>query len=184
MRRLGAILAVALLVPVSASAARSKGCPNANRRATATDAVAMRAAVLCLVNQQRTTRHLPALHANPRLQRSAQGWTSHMVAARMFSHGSNFAGRITATGYLWSFAGENIATGYPTPRTVVNGWMHSAGHCHNILDPRFRHIGVGVIARPVQPYGSGGATWTQDFGLPLIAQAPSANFGPAARCPY
>jgi hypothetical protein len=40
----------------------------------------MRAAVLCLINRQRTSRGLPTLHASRRLNRSAQGWTEHIVA--------------------------------------------------------------------------------------------------------
>jgi uncharacterized protein YkwD len=184
MRRLIAIVAVALLVPAAVSAGRARGCANANRRATRGDAAAMRAAILCLVNQQRTSRHLPPLHADTRLNRSAQGWTNHMVSARVFTHGSNFAGRITAAGYIWSAAGENIATGFPTPRAVLSGWMRSTGHCENILSPSFRDLGIGVVARPVRGYASGPATWTQDFGLPRGAHAPSHNLGPARGCPY
>jgi uncharacterized protein YkwD len=183
MRRLAAAVGVALLVPAAASAGRARGCPNANRRATVTDAGPMRAAVLCLVNQQRTSRHLPPLRANARLDHSAQAWTRHMVAARVFMHG-NPGARISAAGYRWQAYGENIATGYATPRAVVSGWMHSTGHCQNILDPRFRDLGVGVVARPVRRYGSAGATWTQDFGLAQGARPRSGNFRPSAGCPY
>jgi uncharacterized protein YkwD len=182
-----AVAACAALVPAAAatgSAAGPRGCSNANRRATATDAAAMRAAVLCLVNRQRRQRHLRALHANGKLDHSAQRWTSHMVAAGVFSHGANFAARITAAGYRWSAAGENIATGYPTPRAVVAGWMRSAGHCRNILDPTFRDLGIGVVARPVRGYAGGPATWTEDFGLAQGQRPPSHNFGPASGCPY
>jgi uncharacterized protein YkwD len=183
--RLAAIAVVALLVApaAGASAGRARGCPNANRRATASDGRAMRAAVLCLVNQQRTSRHLPPLRANARLDRSAQGWSRHMVAARVFMHG-NPGARINAAGYRWQAYGENIATGYATPHAVVSGWMHSTGHCHNILDPRFRDLGIGVVARPVRPFGSAGATWTEDFGLAQGARAPSRNFVPRNGCPY
>jgi uncharacterized protein YkwD len=107
-----------------------------------------------------------------------------MVSARVFTHGSNFARRITAAGYIWSAAGENIATGFPTPRAVLSGWMRSTGHCENILSPSFRDLGIGVVARPVRGYASGPATWTQDFGLPRGAHAPSHNLGPARGCPY
>jgi uncharacterized protein YkwD len=62
--------------------------------------------------------------------------------------------------------------------------MHSTGHCHNILDPRFRDLGIGVVARPVRPFGSAGATWTEDFGLAQGARAPSRNFVPRNGCPY
>jgi uncharacterized protein YkwD len=44
-----------------------------------------------------------------------------------------------------SVAGENVAYGYPTGRSVVNdGWMHSEGHRANILNPRFRLMGIGA----------------------------------------
>jgi uncharacterized protein YkwD len=144
----------------------------------------MRAAVLCLVNRERRTRGLPALREDRRLDRSAQGWTAHMVTARQFTHGANFAARITATGFVWSAAGENIATGYPTPRAVVAGWMASAGHCRNILSPIFSAIGIGVMARPVAGHASGPATWTQDFALPMGKHAPSRRTGPQNGCPY
>jgi uncharacterized protein YkwD len=184
IRRLAALAAAAAAVLAPATATAAPRCPNADRRATTRDAAAMRAAVLCLVNRQRTSRHLPALHANLRLDHSAQGWTNHMVAAGVFSHGSHFAARISAAGYRWMNAGENIATGYPTPRAVVAAWMASTGHCHNILDPQFRDLGIGVLARPVRGYASGPATWTEDFGLQQGQRAPSHNFGPADGCPY
>jgi uncharacterized protein YkwD len=179
-----ATTAVALAAAATtAASASSSNCANANRRVTPDDTAAMRAAVLCLVNQQRTSRHLPPLHASARLTRSAQGWTNHMVASNTFAHGANFAARITAVGYPWSAAGENIATGFPTPRAVVTGWMRSTDHCRNILSPAYRNLGVGVSARAVRGYASGPATWTQDFALPRGAHPPSHNLGPANGCP-
>lgn len=44
-----------------------------------------------------------------------------------------------------STAGENVAYGYPTGKSVVNqGWMRSAGHRRNILSPSFRLMGIGA----------------------------------------
>lgn len=40
-------------------------------------------------------------------------------------------------------AGENLAAGYDTPEDVMKGWMGSEGHRNNILDPKYREIGVG-----------------------------------------
>jgi uncharacterized protein YkwD len=144
----------------------------------------MRTAVVCLINQQRAAHRLPALQADSRLDRSAQAWSNAMVAKHDFSHGANFAGRITATGFRWASAGENIATGYRTPRQVVRAWMGSAGHCENILNPTFRDVGTGVNRHGVRGFASGPATWTQDFALPLGQSAPSHNWGPAKGCPY
>ena len=65
------------------------------------------------------------LHTSQRLNRSAQGWTEAMVRSDSFTHGSDFAARITAVGFVWSMAGENIATGFSTPAQVIRGWMAS-----------------------------------------------------------
>jgi hypothetical protein len=62
--------------------------------------------------------------------------------------------------------------------------MASAGHCENILDPRFSRVGTGIVDRGVPRYGNGGATWTQDFALPRGSRYPSGDFGPADGCPY
>ncbi len=125
---------------------------------------AMRKAVVCLVNKQRAERGLPALGESRQLDRSAQGWSNWMVRAASFTHGSNFTGRLSAVGYNWSIAGENIATGFSTPWDVMKGWMGSSDHCHNILAPQFTDIGVGVNSHRLGIYGP--STWTQDFGLP------------------
>jgi uncharacterized protein YkwD len=102
----------------------------------------------------------------------------------VFSHGPSLASRITRAGLSWSDIGENIATGFATPRQVVAAWMASAGHCRNILNPSFRLVGVGVDPRPVRGWASGPATWTEDFALALGARPPSGNWGPAGGCPY
>ncbi|MCR5833423.1 MAG: CAP domain-containing protein [Selenomonadaceae bacterium] len=41
--------------------------------------------------------------------------------------------------------GENIAAGQDTPEDVVDSWMNSEGHRENILDPRFKEIGIGCV---------------------------------------
>ena len=161
-------------------------CLGADAPATVAPAQQLRTAVVCLVNLQRTGRHIPALRASPLLDRSAQGWTDLMVLTGNFSHGPGnaFALRISAAGYDWQTAGENIATGYPTPRSVVTAWMASADHCRNILNPAFRDVGTGINPRPVRGAATGPATWTQDFGLLQSQSPPSGNLRPADGCPY
>ena len=89
---------------------------------------------------------------------------------------------LSAVGYNWSAAGENIATGFSTPWAVIKGWMGSTDHCRNILDPQFADLGVGVNSHRLGPYGP--STWTQDFGLWMGHRAPSGNRGPQNGCPY
>ncbi len=144
----------------------------------------MRAAVLCLINKQRASRGLPVLHESHQLDVSSQRWTNTMVVTGNFWHGNDFAARITKAGYIWSAAGENLATGYTTPADVVKAWMASKDHCQNILDPAYLDVGTGISRHPVGTWASGPSTWTQDFALPLHAQAPSNNKAPANGCPY
>jgi uncharacterized protein YkwD len=164
------------------AAAHAKGCANANVPAARASKSEMRKAVVCLINKERTSRGLPALHVSAKLDSSAQGWTNTMVDDDSFTHGEDFAARISATGFQWSEAGENIASGYRTPAQVVSAWMASPGHCRNILDPQYAEVGTGVVARAVRSAASQPSTWTQDFALGLYQQAPSANWGPADGC--
>jgi uncharacterized protein YkwD len=178
------IAAAAICLAPAASARAHPTCSYADTPASAATRAQMRAAVVCLINHQRTKRHLPALHARPSLDRSAQRWTNTMIASRRFTHGGNFAARITAAGFNWSAAGENIATGFATPHDVVRAWMASTGHCRNILDPTFADVGTGVSPHPVGHLPGAPATWTQDFGLQAGHTPPSGNHRPARGCPY
>ena len=143
-----------------------------------------KAAIVCLINLERTSRGLPALRVSVRLDRSAQHWSLSMVADNDFSHGADFGARIRMFGFDWSAAGENIATGYPTAAAVLTGWMANLGHCQNILSARFAFIGTGIAPQGISSVGTGSVTWTQDFGLPIGWRAPSRKLGPAHGCPY
>lgn len=173
------LAAVALAAPTSAVAAGK--CTNRHTPATRISAAAMRKAVVCLINAQRVHYGLPRLRENRRLDRSAQGWSDRMVRSATFTHGA-FTARLSAVGYNWAAAGENIASGFSTPWDVVRGWMGSPEHCQNILSPTFSDVGVGVNTHHLGIYGP--STWTQDFGLPMGHHAPSHSSGPQSGCPY
>jgi uncharacterized protein YkwD len=178
-----AVLAALPAALVPAARADAHGCAHAHTLIAAASRHQLQRSVVCLINQQRRRHHLPRLRGNQRLNRSAQGWTNAMVRHGNFSHGADFASRITAAGLSWSMAGENIATGFETPSSVVRAWMASDGHCRNILSASFADVGTGVSGRGVAGSGSAG-TWTQDFALPMGHGAPSHNYGPANGCPY
>jgi uncharacterized protein YkwD len=185
-RRFATIVAmlVASMSFVSVAAAHSRGCAAAQTTIVHTSRAQLQRAVVCLVNQQRNGRGLPGLRESSRLNRSAQGWTNVMVTHRNFSHGADFAARISAVGFDWSNVGENIATGYATPTAVVKAWMASTGHCQNILNPMYRYVGTGVSDNSIAGYSTRAGTWTQDFGLLMGQHAASGNWGPAEGCPY
>lgn len=182
------VAAVAVLVAsmsfAGVATARGRGCRGARTPIARTSRASLQRTVVCLINHQRRRRGLPALRENARLNRSAQGWTDVMVTHRDFSHGADFAARISAVGFDWSNVGENIATGYRTATAVVRAWMASKGHCQNILNPVYRYVGTGVADNSISGYSTLAGTWTQDFGL-LMGQHPaSAKWGPAEGCPY
>lgn len=132
--------------------------------------------VLTLVNQKRAAGAycggVPKAPTTPltldtRLRCAARKHSMDMGMKNFFSHtgsnGSTFTQRITNAGYVYTAAGENIAAGQTTPTAVVDGWMKSTGHCNNIMNPNFKHLGVGYS------YASGATYrhyWTQDFGRP------------------
>jgi uncharacterized protein YkwD len=51
--------------------------------------------------------------------------------------------------------------GQRTPADVVNDWVLSSGHCLNLMEPRFRYLGVGFVFEQGDEYGE---YWVQNFG--------------------
>jgi uncharacterized protein YkwD len=176
------VLAGQVFISTAAGAAPRRRCPHADARATRLPKPALRAAIVCLINDARAAHRLPTLYESGRLDDAAQRWTDVMVARDVFTHGGDPAARITAAGLSWSTTGENIATGYPTPRRVVAAWMNSSEHCRNILNPTYSELGTGVDGRPVRGFATAPATWTEDFALPAGRRPPSHNWAPADGC--
>ena len=136
-----------------------------------------RVAVRCLVNRRRLNHGLRPLGKSGRLKRAAQRHTSYMQDHRCFAHECpgepSVLSRLKRVNYIvgglssWMY-GENIAYGerrLGTPRAIVRAWMRSPGHRYNILNPRFRQMGIGFSRGiPPQP-GASGSTITTDFGM-------------------
>jgi hypothetical protein len=115
-----------------------------------------------------------------------------MVSDRHFAHqdesGHNVVGRVLATdpslGDRWLVLGENLGWGsysLATPRSMVEGWMHSPTHRDNILFAEFDEIGVGITRGAPIPGGSSGAlTYTTVFGK--VAPPASRSATTRNRC--
>jgi uncharacterized protein YkwD len=123
---------------------------------------ALEAQVLTLVNKVRATAGCKALTSNSRLVLAARRHSQFMADSGKHGHDGIGDGtpqdRIEKAGYSWRGWGENIAWGYRTADSVMDGWMNSSGHRANILNCAYVEIGVGV--------DRGGTNWTQDFGIP------------------
>jgi len=134
--------------------------------------------VSALVNQEREVQNLPPFKWNDKLLAAARGHSVDMAEQDYFSHdsldGRKFSQRITSAGYQWSACAENIAAGYTSPETVMNGWMASPGHRANILSTAYCDIGVGYAYDDASTYGH---YWTQDFGRQQgVSVCPAAEF--------
>jgi uncharacterized protein YkwD len=178
-----AALCVLLVLPAAGSAAsgaakakRAQACANTELVPDAANVAAVRAAVLCLHNRERSARGLAPLKEHAKLREAADAHSVNMVEGSFFSHdspgGVDMADRILGTGYArnqgWSL-GENIAWGtgdLATAAEIHRAWMRSPGHKSNILRRQFREIGIGIaIGAPVDSGGLDGATYTADFGV-------------------
>jgi uncharacterized protein YkwD len=52
---------------------------------------------------------------------------------------------VRARGYRYRLIGENLALGYRSSQSVVNGWMNSPGHRENILTSGFDEVGIALV---------------------------------------
>ena len=115
--------------------------------------------VVRLVNVERSKAGLSPLEYDWELSRVARYKSQDMSDLGYFSHTSPTYGSpfqmMKSFGISYRSAGENIARGYTTPASVVEGWMNSQGHRANILNSSFTEIGVGYVAN--------GNYWTQMF---------------------
>jgi uncharacterized protein YkwD len=173
-RRIRLALATAVVAAAIASlpaqAHAAAGCANADANPNDISLAAAKHATLCLLNHERRSRGIRPLSDNGSLNLASQRHASDMSRRNYFAHG-NFVARIRSARYLknahgWT-VGENIAWGsmdYATPANIVDAWMHSSGHRANILNGKFREIGLGVArGAPVGGQEHGG-TYVTDFG--------------------
>ena len=151
-----ALVAVALSpgVPAQADAAKMEaGCDDrgagSGRQQPALDVT------LCLINEVRSRRNVPVLHAEPRLARAAHRHAVDMERHGYFSHvslgGRTLVDRLRRARYIprhcaWH-VGEALAWGShaaATPASRVRAWMHSRRHRKVLVDPDYREAGIGI----------------------------------------
>lgn len=112
---------------------------------------------------------VPALSWSCQLDTAANRHARDMVSNNFFSHtgsdGSSMSERITAAGYSWSAAAENIAAGQSSVSTVMSGWLASEGHCRNIMSSANTQLGA-ALATAEPGTTNYGRYWVQNFARP------------------
>lgn len=132
--------------------------------------------IISLTNDKRAQNGLPALSANSALSTAAAAKAADMLASDYWAHNSP-TGRtpwsfITAAGYRYIYAGENLARDFSDAASVVSAWMNSPSHRSNLMDGNFTEIGVAVAGGKLG--GKEGTLVVQMFGA-RISQAPATQ---------
>jgi uncharacterized protein YkwD len=173
MHPLFAASAVALFVagcaiPVPAPAPSPPAPPNAGASPSAYSRTESR--IFDLINRQRQHNGLPALVFNAELDRMAKIQATNMARLRKLAHNlpesqtPTLGDRARYVGYPFGRIAENVAEGFPNAETVVQGWMTSSGHRHNVLDGGVVETGIGIARAP-----GGGLYFCQVFGKRLAS---------------
>ena len=110
--------------------------------------------MFALLNGARRDAGLAPLVFDPQLATIARAYCDEMVRGHFFGHVSPTTGtvadRVRRAGIAASMVGENVSQG-ESPEAAHQGLMDSPGHRANMLDPRFTHVGVGVVATNAEP---------------------------------
>lgn len=103
--------------------------------------------VLKYTNEARAEVGVAPLVLDETLSKAACHRAAEMDYYDTFSHtrpdGTSCFSVFDEYGIRYGWAGENIASGYPSPRAVVNGWINSPGHYANMINESFTKLGVG-----------------------------------------
>lgn len=135
-----------------------------------------------LVNVERVQRGLPPLEASSALSDAAEQKSFDMLQKNYFSHwapdGTAPWTFLRNAGYLYTFAGENLAMGFSDAEGVVAAWMQSDRHRENILSPNYHEIGVYVREGTLQ--GKKTTLVVEFFGTSYVSSSVAGARTPSA----
>lgn len=101
------------------------------------------------MNDHREDQGLEPLVWNDALGGVAQAHSKDMRDRNYFKHenpdGEDPFDRMRAAGISYRGAGENIAQGYRTGQSVLDGWLGSTGHRVNIEKSAYTDHGLGYV---------------------------------------
>jgi uncharacterized protein YkwD len=168
-------LLAALAGVLVAVVAPSQG--SARPLSSAVPEAALQGALLGQINAFRSTHGLARLRVSGALDAVAGGHSAQMARLGYFSHdsanGQSFSMRIahaySPRGYRSWSVGENLVWGGPDigAARAFQLWLSSPPHRANLLNARWREVGLGAVHSSSAPgvYGGGAATIvTADFG--------------------
>ncbi len=106
-------------------------------------------ALIDLTNESRIQFNEAPLVRNELLDQAATLKGNDMVSKGYFAHNSPEGLTpwhwLSQAGYDFLYAGENLAINFTDSTDVKNAWLKSPGHRANLLNVRFREIGVATV---------------------------------------
>lgn len=125
------------------------------------------------INTFRVQNGRAPLKLSVALVRAAEWMSNDMAHHDNFghddSHGRDFVARLRAFGYNKPTKGENIDAGASTAAATLSHWKSSPEHRANLLNAKFKVMGVGRAHDASSEYGW---YWTADFGGTVTRTMP------------
>ncbi|NTW75363.1 MAG: CAP domain-containing protein [Candidatus Moranbacteria bacterium] len=101
-----------------------------------------------LANGERKQRGIAELSVSNTLEKAAALKLTDMEKNGYFAHTSPQGLTpwffMDKADYGYRYAGENLAIHFTDPKSEHIAWMNSEKHCQNVLDPRFREVGIAI----------------------------------------
>ena len=105
--------------------------------------------VIRLTNEKRAQNGLSPVSENSALDSAALAKGNDMLAKGYWAHfapdGTSPWSFFVSFGYKYRYAGENLARDFSSATSAVDAWMNSPTHRENILNPKYREVGIGVV---------------------------------------
>lgn len=131
-------------------------------------AAVTKSVLINLLNRDRQYLGLPPLEENPELNEAAFLKANDLLEKDYFSHQSPEGVSpwywLKKAGYDYEIAGENLAIGFLDSEEVYSAWLDSPSHRANLLNPRYKNIGLAVAKGDYQ--GNETTVVVQFFGTP------------------
>lgn len=105
--------------------------------------------IINITNNERQKNGLNDVTANQYLSMAAHNKALAIFKVQEFSHeisDKKFSAWIKETNYDYTFVGENLAIDFVTSEGAMSAWLKSETHKKNILNERFKEIGVAVVS--------------------------------------
>lgn len=131
-------------------------------------AAVITSAIFDLTNTDRRLNNVGELTLSPTLTAVAQAKANDMAAKSYFSHtspeGKSPWHWYKQEGYVFTYAGENLAIDFSDSADVERAWMNSPTHRANILNGKFTQIGIALAVGEYQ--GRKTTFVVQEFATP------------------